>query len=124
MHYMGEELEGEKRREEAERKGGKRGRICTVEPLYSGHYWNQHFVPKRGVPNSGAFGIFTVGVLYCTIGMLSTTWLHFQSFPLLYAGREGYAKASTTINSANLMSSCYLQQRWWTILLKRSMSVC
>ena len=63
MHYMGEELEGEKRREEAERKGGKRGRICTVEPLYSGHYWNQHFVPKRGVPNSGAFGMFTVGVV-------------------------------------------------------------
>ena len=30
----------------------------------------------------------------------------FQSFPLLYAGREGYAEASTTNNSANLMSSC------------------
>ena len=60
MHYMGEELEGEKRMGREERmegwkegrvEGGKRGRICTVEPLYSGHYWNQHFVPKRGVPN-------------------------------------------------------------------------
>ena len=32
--------------------------------------------------------IFPVGVV-CAIGLLSTTWLRFQSFPLLYAGREG-----------------------------------
>ena len=32
--------------------------------------------------------------------------LRFQSFPLLYAGREYYVEASTTSNSANLMSSC------------------
>ena len=37
------------------------------------------------------------------IGLLSTTWLHFQSFPLLYAGRESYAEASTMSNSVNLM---------------------
>ena len=37
------------------------------------------------------------------IGLLSTTWLHFQSFPLLYAGRESQAEASTMSNSANLM---------------------
>ena len=32
--------------------------------------------------------------------------MRFQSFPLLYAGKECYAEASTTSNSANLMSSC------------------
>ena len=30
----------------------------------------------------------------------------FQSFPLLYSGRECYPEASTTSNSANIMSSC------------------
>ena len=60
---------------------------------------------RRGVPNSGVSGIFLVGVV-CVIGLLSTTWLRFQSFPLLYAGRECYAEASTTSNSANLMASC------------------
>ena len=39
-----------------------------------------------------------VGVV-CVIGPLSATWLHFLSFPLLYAGGEGYAEASTTRNS-------------------------
>ena len=33
------------------------------------------------------------------------TWLRFQSFPLLYAGRECYPEANTTSNNANLMSS-------------------
>ena len=33
------------------------------------------------------------------------TWLRFQSFFLLYAGRECYPEASTMSNSANLMSS-------------------
>ena len=32
-------------------------------------------------------------------------------------------KANTTNNSANLTASCKLQQRWWTILQKRSNSV-
>ena len=36
----------------------------------------------------GATGIFPVGVVLI-MWLLSITWLHFQSFPLLYAGREG-----------------------------------
>ena len=43
---------------------------------------------QRGVPNSGASGVFPVGVV-CVMELLSTTWLHFQRFPLLYAGKEG-----------------------------------
>ena len=39
--------------------------------------------------------MFLVGVVCVT----STTWLRFQSFPLLYAGRECYPEASTTSNS-------------------------
>ena len=39
-------------------------------------------------PNLGASGIFPVGVV-CVIWLLSTTWPRFQSFPLLYADREG-----------------------------------
>jgi len=35
----------------------------------------------------------------CITGLLSTTWLRFQSFPLLYADRECYPEASTTSNS-------------------------
>ena len=36
----------------------------TVEPLYNGHLWGSTFRPlKRGVPNSGASGIFPVGVV-------------------------------------------------------------
>ena len=38
----------------------------------------------------------------CVIGLLTTTWPRFQSFPLLYADRECYAEASITSNSANL----------------------
>ena len=76
----------------------------TVEPLYNGHPWDPKFC-LRGVPISGASGIFPVGVV-CVTGLLSTTWLRFQSFPLLYASRECYPEASTTSNSPNLMSSC------------------
>ena len=43
------------------------------------------------------------------IGVLSIMWLHFQSFPLLHTGGEGYSETSTTSNSVNLMSSCELQ---------------
>ena len=50
-----------------------------MKPLYNGY--------SGGVPNSEASGIFSVGVA-CVIGLLSTTWLHFESFPLLYACRE------------------------------------
>ena len=57
------------------------------------------------IANSGASSTFLVGVV-CVFGLFSTTWLRFQSFPLLYAGGEGYPEASTASNSANLMSSC------------------
>ena len=40
------------------------------------------------------------------IRLLSTMWPYLQSFPLLYAGVEGKAEASTMSNSANPMSSC------------------
>ena len=51
---------------------------------------------------SGASGIFSVGVV-CVIGLLSITWLCFQSFPLLYAGMECYTDASNMSNSVNLL---------------------
>ena len=53
---------------------------------------NQNLV-LYSVPNLGVSGIFLVGVVWI-IGLLTTTWLRFQSFPLLYAGREGYPEAS------------------------------
>ena len=35
-----------------------------MEPLYNGHHWDPTFCPlQRGVPNSGASGIFPVGVV-------------------------------------------------------------
>jgi len=73
-----------------------------VEPFYNGHRWGPKFCPlSRGVPNRGFQ--FISG----RRGMRNrATWLRFQSFPLLYAGRECYKEASTTSNSANLMSSC------------------
>ena len=37
--------------------------------------------------------------MLCVTGLLSTTWLRFQSFPLLYTGRECYPEASITSNS-------------------------
>ena len=43
-------------------------------------------------------------LLQCYIIVLfNTTLLHVQSFPLLYAGREDWAEASTKSNSTNLM---------------------
>ena len=49
--------------------------------------------------------MFPLGMI-CVIELLSTTWVHFQSFHLLYAGMEFYVEASTMSNSTNLMSSC------------------
>ena len=38
--------------------------LSTVETLYNGHLWGPTFRPLlRGVPNSGASGIFPVGVV-------------------------------------------------------------
>ena len=53
--------------------------LNTVKPLHkhNGHHWEPTFC----VPNSGA----SVGMVYI-IGLL---WLNLQSFPLLYAGKEG-----------------------------------
>ena len=52
----------------------------TVEPLYT------DTIGTKILSNSGAPGIFPVGVVW-VIGLLSTTWLRFQSFPLLCAGK-------------------------------------
>ena len=83
-----------------------------------GIQWNPSIADTKGtnilncplqsdVPNSGASGIFLVGVV-CVIGLLSTVSLRFLSVFLPYAGAE--AKASSYILpvtwSANLMSSC------------------
>ena len=77
-----------------------------MEPLYNGHLWEPNFVHNSEVSlTKGLPVLFPVG-LVCVIGLLSATWLHFQSFPLLYAGREFYAEANTSSNSANLRSSC------------------
>ena len=40
--------------------------------------------------------------MVCLIGLLSTTWLGFQNFTLLYIGKEGWTKASST----SIISSC------------------
>ena len=49
---------------------------------------NQHFVPYSEVSLAWASGIFPVSVV-CVIGLLSTMWLCFLSFLLLYAGGKG-----------------------------------
>ena len=48
-----------------------------------------------------ASGIFPVGMVPCVIRLLSTTWLCFQSFPLLYAG--GKAKQRLVLRVTVLM---------------------
>jgi len=60
---------------------------------------NQNFVRYRGVPSSGFSGILPVGVV-CAIGLLSTTWLRFQSFAVRWQGML------VLRNSANLTASC------------------
>ena len=50
---------------------------------------NQNFVCYREVSPPQLRGFRYISGVVCTIGLLSTTWLHFQSFPFLYAGREG-----------------------------------
>ena len=77
----------------------------------------QHFVHYSEVSLTQGLPVWLAW--YCIIWLLSTMWLYFQSFPLLCT-----LAGSTTSNSTNLMSSCLLQQRWWTILLKRLTSVC
>ena len=52
-------------------------------------------------PKFSGFGILPVGMV-SVIALLNTTWLCFQNFPLLYAGRECYAEDSTMSNNANL----------------------
>ena len=36
---------------------------------------------------------------------ISTMWLHFQSFPLLYTGRKCYAEASLRVSGREDLSS-------------------
>ena len=40
--------------------------MYTVEPLYNGYHWEPTFcLLQRDVPNSGASGIFPVGMVLC-----------------------------------------------------------
>ena len=50
---------------------------------------NQHFVPYSEVSLTQGLPVYFRYTWYRIIRLLSTTWLRFQSFPLLYAGREG-----------------------------------
>ena len=76
--------------------GHDRDRYAQFEYSYKQLYHVEKFFKinigpkelKRGVPNSGASGIFSAGVV-CIIRLLSTKWLCFETFLLLYAGREG-----------------------------------
>ena len=52
-------------------------RLYTVEPLYSGHHTNLHFIVCSKVSLTQDSNIFPVGVV-CVIWLLSTTWLCFQ----------------------------------------------
>ena len=66
--------------------------------------WNPSITDNLGTQNFVRYNDVSlsqgllVGVV-CVTGLLGTTWLRFQSFPLLYAGRECYPEASTTNNS-------------------------
>ena len=75
---------------------GTRLLSATVEPLYSGHHWEQTFVPYNEVSllNSVASGIFPVG-LVCVIGLLSTMW-YVSELPLAVRWREGQAVLRVT----------------------------
>ena len=62
---------------------------------------NQHFVPYSKVSLTQGLLVYFQKAWYCVILLLSTTWLRFQRFPLLYSGREGETDAS---NSTNLIT--------------------
>ena len=72
---------------------------------------NQHFVHYSRVSLTQGLQLYNQQAWYYIFRLLSTTWLRFQSFTLLYDGREGQGEASTMTNNANLMSSCELQQQ-------------
>ena len=70
-----------------------------VEPLNNGHHWEPTICPlQRGVPNSGASGIFPVGILLRNRAVEHNV----DTFPELSPGREGKAKASI---NASLVSN-------------------
>ena len=64
-------------------------------PSISDTIGDQHFVPYSKVSLTQGLPVWSVSGRH---GMRNraVVWLRFQSFPLLYAGREGYAEASTT----------------------------
>ena len=102
-----------------------RSKLATVEPLYNvlltDTIGNKHFVHYRetGVPNSGASGIFPVGVV-CIIWLLSCVFR-----TLLRCTLAGKAKWRLVLRVAALIyvKLLTIQERRWTILLKRSTSV-
>ena len=78
--------------------------LCVHVCVYSETFYNNTIGNKNFVCYSEVS--LTQGLLVYLIWLLSTTSLRIQSVPLLYAGRECYAEASTTSNSASLISSC------------------
>ena len=71
-----------------------------MEPLYNGHHWGPTFCPlERGVPNSGAFGIYPVGVV------LRNPAANMAAFSELSFAARWQGRLSTTSNNTNLMSA-------------------
>ena len=63
--------------------------MCIVEPLYSGHHWEPIICPLyRGVPNSGASGMFPVGVVLCNFAVKHNVATFSElSLPVHWRGR-------------------------------------
>ena len=100
-----------------------------LEILYYDIQWNPSIVDTmgpplhirviRGVRISEASGIFPVGGAMYTV-LLSATK---ESSSLLYACEKGWPETRTMQTNAIIMSSCWMNQRWWTNLRERQVSV-
>ena len=77
---------------------GMHGTILQWNPSITDTLGTQNFVRYNEVSLSQGFWYIS-GRRGMHNRALSTTWLRFQSFPLLYADRECYPEASTTSNS-------------------------
>ena len=91
----------------------------TVELLYCRHHGTiAACLDYRGIRISEASSIIPVGVAMHTraVECYEDT---FYSSPLLYACEKGWPKARTMRTSAIIMSSCWIDQQWWTNLRER-----
>ena len=80
--------------------------VATVEPLYNGHHWKRTFCPlQRGVPYSGASGIFLIGVVTCNQAVKHNVAM-FPEPSLAVRWHKGLTRGSTKSSSTNLMSRC------------------